>query len=107
MKLDDINLHDLDLFVNGDPHQAFSLLRREAPVYWHEREGHRGFWAVTRYQDALQVYHDPHTYSSEFGISLTFDNVMPEQVYTARLEGIRTRGATYLQRNSRRSYSAG
>ncbi|MBV8452598.1 MAG: cytochrome P450, partial [Deltaproteobacteria bacterium] len=35
---------------------------------------------VTRYHDALRVYHDPQTYSSEHGISLTFDNVMPEQV---------------------------
>ncbi|MBV8053909.1 MAG: cytochrome P450 [Deltaproteobacteria bacterium] len=80
MKLNEINLLDLDLFVNGDPHQAFTLLRREAPLYWHERQHGRGFWAVTRYHDALRVYHDPQTYSSEHGISLTFDNVMPEQV---------------------------
>ena len=31
MKLSEVNLLDLDLFVNGDPHQAFALLRREAP----------------------------------------------------------------------------
>ena len=79
MKLSEVNLLDLELFVNGDPHQAFALLRREAPLYWHERENGRGFWAVTRYHDALRVYHDPQTYSSERGISLTFDNVMPEQ----------------------------
>jgi cytochrome P450 len=79
MQLSEVNLLDLDLFVNGDPHQAFALLRREAPVYWHERQSSRGFWAVTRYADALRVYHDPETYSSERGISLTFDNVMPEQ----------------------------
>jgi len=79
MKLSEINLLDLDLFVNGDPHEAFALLRREAPLYWHERQNGRGFWAVTRYHDALRVYHDPQTYSSEHGISLTFDNVMPEQ----------------------------
>jgi cytochrome P450 len=79
MKLSEVNLLDLDLFVNGDPHQAFALLRREAPLYWHERQNGRGFWAVTRYHDALRVYHDPQTYSSEHGISLTFDNVMPEQ----------------------------
>jgi cytochrome P450 len=79
MKLSEINLLDLDLFVSGDPHQAFALLRREAPVYWHQRQSGRGFWAVSRYQDALRVYHDPQTYSSERGISLTFDNVMPEQ----------------------------
>jgi cholest-4-en-3-one 26-monooxygenase len=80
MELNEINLLDLELFVNGDPHQAFAVLRREAPVYWHEHKDGRGFWAVTRYHDALLVYHDPHTYSSERGISLTFDNVMPEQV---------------------------
>jgi len=80
MKLNEVNLLDLDLFVNGDPHLAFTLLRREAPLYWHERQNGRGFWAVTRYHDALHVYHDPQTYSSEQGISLTFDNVMPEQV---------------------------
>ena len=79
MNLNEINLLDLDLFVKGDPHQMFALLRREAPVYWHEKNG-RGFWAVTRYHDALEVYHEPHTYSSEKGISLSFDNVMPEQV---------------------------
>jgi len=80
LKLSEVNLSDLDLFVKGDPHQAFALLRREAPLYWHERQNGRGFWAVTRYHDALRVYHDPHTYSSERGISLSFDNVMPEQV---------------------------
>jgi cholest-4-en-3-one 26-monooxygenase len=80
MKLSDVNLLDLDLFVNGDPHQAFALLRREAPLYWHEHQNGRGFWSVMRYHDALHVYHDPQTYSSERGISLTFDNVMPEQV---------------------------
>ncbi len=80
MKLGEINLLDLDLFVHGDPHQAFAVLRREAPLYWHEQKAGRGFWAVTRYRDALRVYHDPETYSSERGISLNFDNVMPEQV---------------------------
>jgi cholest-4-en-3-one 26-monooxygenase len=79
MQLSDVNLMDLDLFVHGNPHEVFALLRREAPVYWHPRKSGGGFWAVTRYQDALRVYHDPQTYSSEFGISITFDNVMPEQ----------------------------
>ena len=79
MQLSDVNLMDLDLFVHGNPHEVFALLRREAPIYWHPRKSGGGFWAVTRYQDALRVYHDPQTYSSEFGISITFDNVVPEQ----------------------------
>ncbi len=78
MKLEQIDLTDLDLFLHGDPHLAFAQLRREAPVYWHERN-QRGFWAITRYEDALRVYHDPGTFSSERGISLQFDNVIPDQ----------------------------
>jgi hypothetical protein len=28
----------------------FRILRREAPVYWHEEpDGGTGFWAVTKY----------------------------------------------------------
>ena len=79
MKLSEVNLLDLDLFVSGDPYAVFALLRREAPLYWHEANNSRGFWAVTRYHDALQVYHDPQTYSSERGMSLSFDNVTPDQ----------------------------
>jgi cytochrome P450 len=78
MTLEQIDLTDLDLFLHGDPYAAFAQLRREAPVYWHERKG-RGFWAVTRYDDALRVYHDPGTYSSERGISLQFDDAVPDQ----------------------------
>lgn len=79
MTLAQVDLTDLELFLHGDPFAAFALLRREAPVYWHERKQDRGFWAVTKYDDALRIYHDPGTYSSERGISLMFDNVMPDQ----------------------------
>jgi cytochrome P450 len=72
--LDQVDLTDLNLFLHGDPYAAYATLRREAPLYWHERNG-RGFWAVTKYSDALRVYHDPGTFSSERGISLQFDNV--------------------------------
>jgi cholest-4-en-3-one 26-monooxygenase len=78
MTLDQVDLTNLETFVHGDPHQMFAVLRREAPVFWHQRREGRGFWAVTRYDDALRVYHDPETYSSERGISLAFDNVVPD-----------------------------
>jgi cytochrome P450 len=68
--LDEIDLTDLDFFVHGDPQAAFRLLRAEAPVYWHERKPGQRFWAVSSYEDALKVYHDPMTFSSERGISL-------------------------------------
>ena len=77
MKLGDIDLTNLDFFVSGDTQAAFRLMRKEAPVYWHERKPGQGFWAVTSYEDALKVYHDPGTYSSEHGISLQFNDAPP------------------------------
>jgi cytochrome P450 len=74
MKLEDINLNDREMFVRGEHYEAFRVLRREAPVYWHERKGGPSFWAVTRYDDILKVHHDPATYSSERGISLQFND---------------------------------
>lgn len=70
MKLDEIDLTDLELFLHGDPYEAWRVLRREAPVYWHAHKPERAFWAITRYEDALRVYHDPGTFSSARGIAM-------------------------------------
>ncbi|MGO9451460.1 MAG: cytochrome P450 [Candidatus Binataceae bacterium] len=78
MKLNEIDLTNLDFFVSGDTQGAFRLMRKEAPVYWHQRKPGQGFWAVTSYDDALKVYHDPATYSSEYGISLQFNDAIVE-----------------------------
>ncbi len=73
MKLDDIDLMNPDMFLRGEHLDAFKVMRAEAPVYWHERAPGQGFWCVTRHDDALKVYHDPSTYSSERGMSLQFN----------------------------------
>ena len=75
MKLSDIDLNNLELFVRGEQYEAWRTLRAEAPVFWQERVPGLGFWSVTRYDDALKVYHDPDTYSSERGISLQFTTI--------------------------------
>jgi hypothetical protein len=36
MDLDSIDIIDQDQYVVGVPHDSFALLRREAPVFWHE-----------------------------------------------------------------------
>jgi cytochrome P450 len=49
----------------GIPHESFALLRRQAPVYWHEWDCSRGgFWAVTTRQRVVEVTRDWRTYSS-------------------------------------------
>ncbi len=64
-----IDLDDLDLFVTGDPHAAWSWLRANAPVYWNATAT-GGYWALTRYDDVTAVYRDPATYSSKNGTVL-------------------------------------
>ncbi|TFH20990.1 MAG: cytochrome P450 [Myxococcales bacterium] len=64
MQLSDIDLFDLDGFANGAPHDVFDLLRREAPVFWHEEPGGPGFWAVTRHADVQYVSRTPAIFGS-------------------------------------------
>jgi cytochrome P450 len=63
--VDEIDFWDLDMFAKGDPHQAWNLLRQEAPVWFHDRPGGEKFWAVTRYEDAKAVLGNAKLFSSE------------------------------------------
>lgn len=63
--LDEIDFWDLDMFSEGDPHAAWSLLRSEAPVWYHDRPGGEPFWALTRYDDCRSVHGNPKVFSSE------------------------------------------
>src|SRR6476661_8563153 len=65
MQLSDINLLDRDQFTKGIPHEWFTFLRREAPVYKHPEPDGPGFWVVTKYADVVAVGRDGATYSSD------------------------------------------
>ena len=65
MQLSDVNLNDLDVFERGVPHEWFSLLRREAPVHWHDEDDGPGYWNVTRYHDLKAISRNPSVFSSE------------------------------------------
>ena len=67
-ELSGIDLVDPDNYVERVPFEWFDELRRRAPVVWHEEtEPNQGFWAVTRFDDLVQVHMDWETYSSERG----------------------------------------
>ena len=55
MHLPDIDLTDLDRFTAGFPHEVFTYLRREAPVWKHPPTSHtpggEPFWVLSRYAD--------------------------------------------------------
>ncbi len=68
MGLDDIDLTDLALFAEGFPHDSFTRLRHEAPVWWHEATSHTpdgtGFWVVSRHAEMQAIGSDADAFSS-------------------------------------------
>jgi cholest-4-en-3-one 26-monooxygenase len=66
VELSDIDLME-DAWATDVPHEAFALLRRLAPVHWHELDNQKapGFWAVTKHADVRAVSRDTETFSSE------------------------------------------
>ena len=81
-----IDLTNQDVFVERVPHEWFTELRREAPVYWHEYPESEagGFWAVTRYDDVVAVNRDNATFSSNRRLTYLWD-VPQEQLEQQRL----------------------
>jgi cytochrome P450 len=78
--LADIDLTDLDRWVQGVPDEWFTLLRHEAPCFWQEEPaGGRGFWSLTRYDDVVAASKDWETFSSARGGTSLMD-LTPEQV---------------------------
>ncbi|MCU1486885.1 MAG: cytochrome [Actinomycetia bacterium] len=66
MQLSDVNLLDRDKFTSGPPHDWFTWLRANAPVFRHEEpDGGPGFWVVTKYDDVVAVNRNAKSYSSD------------------------------------------
>jgi cytochrome P450 len=60
LSLDTLDIISNDTYAeNGYPHDAWALLRREAPVYWYERDVKAPFWAVTRHEDIRWLSRQP------------------------------------------------
>jgi cytochrome P450 len=71
MHFDDIDLTDLSRFASGFPHDVFTFLRREAPVWFHPPTTHtpggEGFWVLSRYADVVGAASEDARFSSESG----------------------------------------
>jgi cytochrome P450 len=59
-----------DTYTHGVPHAAFKRLRDNSGLTWLEEPDGAGFWAVTRYEDVLNVSRQPQIFSSARGIRL-------------------------------------
>lgn len=53
---DSVDIHTTARYVeHGYPYEEWDLLRREAPIYWYERDDIAPFWAITRHADILTI----------------------------------------------------
>ncbi len=81
----DIRLGDIEQWLRPDREGIFAKLRAEAPVSFHEEpvpppdvpfpQG-PGFWAVTRFEDVMQVSRDPEGFHS--APSINIGDIPPE-----------------------------
>ena len=64
MEASDIDLLDRDRFTQGIPHEWFTWLRENAPVYFHDEPEGPGFWVISKHADVITCNRDAHTFSS-------------------------------------------
>lgn len=89
------NLQDLDSLdiigedtyaANGYPHEAWTLLRRVAPVYRYERPGILPFWAITRHDDIIHISKQPELFlnAPRLAVFPEFESTADEEDLFAR-----------------------
>lgn len=60
LTLDNVELINPKYYAeHGYPHEAFALLRRDAPVYYFDRLDLKPIWAITRYDDIVDISRQP------------------------------------------------
>jgi cholest-4-en-3-one 26-monooxygenase len=60
----EIDLLDRDRVTQGIPHEWFTWLRANAPVFHHDEPDGDGFWVITRYDDIVTANRDAASFSS-------------------------------------------
>ena len=89
LSLDTLDIVNPDLYVErGYPHQEWTLLRREAPVFWYERQNGIPFWAVTKHEDIVTVSRQPELFRSNQILFITAEEPgapLPDEVILRQL----------------------
>jgi cholest-4-en-3-one 26-monooxygenase len=65
MELSDIDLLDRDRFTEGIPHEWFTYLRHNAPIYHHPEPNGPGFWVFSKHEDVVAIGRDAKHFSSD------------------------------------------
>jgi len=76
MRIEDIDLTPSELYRHGFPHEIFTFLRREAPVWWYPVSDdfweceEKGFWVLSKYADIQAANRDTELFSALDGPAL-------------------------------------
>ena len=79
MKLDEIDLTVSDIYRNGFPHEVFTTLREQAPVWRHpecpglEHAGGESFWVLSGYEEIRDANRQASLFLSSSGSGLGFE----------------------------------
>jgi cholest-4-en-3-one 26-monooxygenase len=60
----EIDLLDRDRFTRGIPHEWFTWMRANQPVFHHDEPDGDGFWVITRHEDIVTANRDAASFSS-------------------------------------------
>ena len=63
--LAEVALNDPNFYAHQDFHACFKRFRAENPVYWYTGSLRRGFWAVFKYDDVMNICRDVDAFSSQ------------------------------------------
>ena len=66
----DIDLWSSASFADGHPVAQYHWLQDNAPVYWHEEPGGRGFWAVTNAALVREASRAPELFANRDGMTM-------------------------------------
>jgi cytochrome P450 len=66
----DLDLMDLEAFVDGREHELFAHFRENAPLHFNAEPDGRGFWSLFRYDDVRWAGHDVKLFSSAGGTQI-------------------------------------
>jgi cholest-4-en-3-one 26-monooxygenase len=81
MNPDNIDLTQSEIYRQGFPHDVFTTLRNEAPVWRHpetagfDQTGGEGFWVLSRYEDIRHVNRQSDVFLSKGGAGLGFEGL--------------------------------
>jgi cytochrome P450 len=66
----DIDLWSSASFADGHPVEQYHWLQDNAPVYWHDEPGGRGFWAVTNAALVREASRAPELFANRDGMTM-------------------------------------